>query len=258
MANSQGNLSCGTLAFIIIGGIVVFQCFQSCGKDTSSQSTSPSTPVSSTPAVKPDYTLLSSDDCTVDVSEPCRRVKIAVPKGRSKPEIASDLTDATQKAASENGAARGIAFAYAEGTDTGGGYSAGRALWGTNEGTDTVHTADAPAIDYTDDYFQQEKPASSSVAGMPESRRREIAYQMAEYEDRARSAAEEKYPIDKNDTDEEMAQFRQNIQPNGNLRNRLEERYHARIRRKYHLTQKQFDDIMTEALEKRWPLPAIN
>ena len=254
----------GLAAVVIAGWLMVQGCSSSPSQDSQDNSASPPAAPSAAPAPQPqavaetpNYTLKSSEDCTVDADKPCRRIRIVVPKGQSKTLIAADLTDAAKQAASQYNSVRGIAFAYAAGTDTGGEYSAGRALWGPDENTDGEHSADAPQIDYVDDYFQPEKPARSSVTSIPEKERRRIVYEIGQAEDQADHEAEAAYPIDgsKANNAAEMDRMKNNVMPHADMSNRLEEKYHTRVQRRHHLTDQQFSDIMVEGAEKHWPTP---
>lgn len=219
---------------------------------TAASSAAPPTPDAS---VKPVYTLDSSDDCTVDRDEPCRRISIVVPKGQSRAQIASDLAHAAQEAQASYGSVRGIVFARAEGTDKNGAYSAGRAVWGTNEGTDRLYTADSPSVDYVDDYFKPEAPAPASLHRLPESRRKRIYFEVGKAGDRAQHEADAAYPTGGGDNAEQVDQEQRNITPNMKMNSDLTEKYSQAVRKRYRLTGKQFDDIQAEGLEKHWPTP---
>jgi len=92
------------------------------------------------------------------------------------------------------------------------------------------------------------------VSTIPETTRRQIAWEIATAEDRAQREAEERYPTSlQGNVDESQADA--NVKPNGDLANILTDRYHNRIKRRYHLTDKQFTDIIGEAVQKNWPTP---
>lgn len=207
------------------------------------------------PLNAPVYKLASSEDCTVDADEPCRRISIVVPKGQSKAQIATDLTHAAQEAAASYGTVRGIAFASAEGTDMNGPYSAGRAEWGPHELTDRPHTADAPSIDYVEDYFKPETPPPASVKRISEVQRKRIYYEIGLSEDKATHDADAQYPTDANDNAEQIDQSQRNVMPNAKMSNDLTEKYHARVQKRYHLSDAQFSAILGEGEDKHWPTP---
>lgn len=247
------------LIFFAVFALVLVSTF-GCGNDTGVTSQAASADDFGVPAgFSPQTTKISDTDCTVG-AEPCRRIALTVPKGLSKELIDRNLRQAVKQAYVDYGAVRGIAFAYAEGTDTNGQYSAGRAQWGSDDGSgdpnaDAVTVGKSIRVDYMDDYFKPEVAAPSVVAKIPENRRKKIAYEIALAEDRAQHEADKQYPIDGGNNAAELDQERQNVKPNISLNNRLEERYHARIQRRYHLTCEQFVAIIGEAGEKHWPTP---
>ena len=205
--------------------------------------------------VKPVYTLKSSEDCTVDRDQPCRRINIVVPKGESKAQIASDLSHAAQAAKESYGSVRGIAFASAEGTDQNSGYSAGRARWGSDEGTDRDYTPENPSIDYEDSYFRPEAPAQGIVAAIPESWRKQLYYDAGLAEDRATREAEAAYPTAGGDNAEQEDQAQRNYEPNMKMSQELTTKYQAEFQRRHHLTDDQYTAISVEGMTKHWLSP---
>lgn len=216
-------------------------------------------PVAANPApvaaAKPVYTLESSDDCTVDQDQPCRRISIVVPKGQSKAQIAADLTHAAQEAAASYGTVRGIVFARAEGTDKNGVYTAGRALFGSNEDTDRLYTPDAPAIDYVEAYFKPEASAPASTSRISETKRKRIYFESALAGDKAQHEADVAYPTDKMDNAEQQDQSQRNFAPNMTLERKLSDENDVTVKKHHHLTEDQYDAIQQEGAEKSWPTP---
>ena len=206
---------------------------------------------------QPEYNEQSSEDCTVGAA-PCRRVSFTVPKGLSKKKVECNLRAVVEEAYKKFNAVRGIAFAYAEGTDKNGPYSVGRVMWGSDDGTggpnvEAATVASSIQIDYEESYFQPEAPAPRIVKRIPEDRRKTIFYAIGLSEDRANHEAEAAYPTNLNTTSEEQSS--QDVEPNAKMNNDLSEEYHGLVRKKYHISEDQFSSIMAEGSEKHWPTP---
>lgn len=216
------------------------------------------------------------------------RAKIAVPGGLSRAELMAQIRHAARALYEQHHPTGMFVFAYQEGTDTSGEYTAGRCDFAPkNHGSKYV--ADRPLdqyeakIDLADFYFNgagqstisepKRAPASADAlfakwareqghdpdtrarlqARLSEDQRRAIYYEIAEANDRATAEANLRYP--ENPQGGTKA-FIRRIGKRNQLEEDLIKRYETGVARRHRLTYREVRGIRYEGMMNHWPMPS--
>ncbi len=91
---------------------------------------------------------------------------------------------------------------------------------------------------------------AAKVGGLTLAERKQVAWELAEKEDKAMVDAEMRYP-----TNLVNGGSMDNVMPNAEYWSELSEKYQAEVRKKWGITYDEMLDIIVEATENDWPLP---
>lgn len=88
--------------------------------------------------------------------------------------------------------------------------------------------------------------------GLSEPKRKQIFKEIVSIQERAAGEASRKYPVTAN---QPLAVRSRQIDKQNALQEQLLERYFQELARKHRITKKQLEEIISEGIEKDWPLP---
>ena len=99
-----------------------------------------------------------------------------------------------------------------------------------------------------EEYLKQRNQPEKKF-GLSDEERKRVYKELVASEDKAQAEADQIYP-----TDATRPGWRENIGKNNQMRENLEDKYRARLAKKYGLSEKQISDIFNEGFKKNWPM----
>jgi len=196
------------------------------------------------------------------------RARIVVPAGLDRAVLEANIRHAAKTLYDRDHPTGMFVFAYKQGTDINGFYTAGRCDFhpiSKDKHDPTITLSDCEAkIDLKDNYFQVAVPPAPKGTDdaawravhekVGEDQRRRIYYEIGSTGDSAAKEAERKYP-------DILGHGRQAFVDQAGKRNQLEEdltkRYENAIAKKHRLPYAEVEAIKTEGFLGNWPLPAM-
>jgi hypothetical protein len=238
-------------------------CSQSTNDSISPRADAVSDPVFAVPASTiPVYRILNDKPAQEGYAR-YLRARIVVPAGLDREALEANIRHAAKTLYDRDHPTGMFVFAYKEGTDVNGVYTAGRCDFhpiSKDKHDPTLSLEDCEAkIDFADTYFQatvfepkstgDTKPDQEKVG---EKQRRSIYYEIGVANDRATAEAERKYPDILNAGQKVMID---QIGKRNQLEEDLIKRYETSIAKKHRLTYAEVQAIRSEGMRAHWPLP---